>query len=120
MDEYLEESSYLDFAKEFNKGHIRWLSNHDADERFAAFAAYERLDNIDYNYLFELASNLGTSKKGLIFFKVHTVVTHFQSTEEKLLKIWSNNPQKVENAFNFIASHQINMWYKLSELINQS
>lgn len=61
--ELLEETSYLSFA-------------------LAAFAAIERLDNVDYLNLRHIAESLGATGKTLTFFNVHiTAVTadHFEA-----------------------------------------
>jgi pyrroloquinoline quinone (PQQ) biosynthesis protein C len=89
-EEIIEQTSYLPCIKKFNKGHLRWLKNHDSDSRFAAFSAYERLDNLDYVLLWQLAKSLGVSNKGMIFFKVHMRAGHFQTTEAKLNSLWAN------------------------------
>lgn len=116
-EELIYEPHYRPFVKQFNKGHLAWLTAHDAEEQIAAFAAYERLDNIDYIYLTECALSLGTSSKGMIFFKVHTHVEHFSSVLVRLLPIWDKAPDKIETAFEFIYSHQLEMWQKLSDEI---
>lgn len=116
-DEIINETHYLPFAKQFNKDHLSWLAGHDEEERFAAFAAYERLDNIDYPHLTEFAASLGISSKGLAFFRVHSHVEHFSSTLEKLLPLWEPACEKIKNAFDFIYSHQLQMWQRLSEEI---
>jgi hypothetical protein len=114
-DEFLEEKYYVPYVKDFNLGQIKWLHQHDADERFAALAAYEKLDNIDYNYLLNLADALGVSKEGKRFFKVHTLVEHFQPTVEKLESIYNTSPDKVIRAFEFIGNHQLELWKNLSK-----
>lgn len=116
-DEIVNETHYLPFAKQFNKGHLAWLAAHDAEAQIAAFAAYERLDNIDYIYLSECALSMNTSAQGMIFFKVHTHVEHFSSVIEKLEPIWEHTSDKIKQAFEFIYSHQIQMWQKLSDEI---
>lgn len=113
-DELVNETHYLPFAREFNNGHLRWLSTHDADERLAAFAAYERLDNIDYFYLTEFAKSLNLSKIATTFFNVHMHVEHFEPVVEKLIPIWLTSEEKVKDAFYFIYSHQRQMWEQLS------
>lgn len=116
-DEIVNETHYLPFAQRFNKEHLRWLTEHDADERLAAFAAYERLDNIDYPYLTEFANSLEVSQHALTFFRVHTQVEHFESTIEQLLPIWQASNTKVKESFNFIYSHQYQMWQQLSDTV---
>lgn len=116
-DEIINETHYLPFAKQFNKEHLAWLATHDAEEQIAAFSAYERLDNIDYIYLTECALSINTSSKGMIFFRTHTHVTHFSAVVEKIVPIWEHSSDKIKNAFEFIYSHQINMWQRLSDEI---
>jgi hypothetical protein len=116
--EFINNQHHLNFVKEFNHGHLKWLSEHDADERFGAFAAYERLDNIDYAYLLQLVQSLNVSKRGQIFFKVHSVVEHFTPTVNKLQHIWAESNEKINASFSFIAYHQLNMWKLLSKEIS--
>lgn len=116
-DEIVNETNYLPFAKKFNKGHLAWLSTHDEEERTAAFAAYERLDNIDYPYLTACAESLNISSQGMTFFIVHSYVEHFSEVLEQLLPIWEYSPEKVRTAFDFIYSFQAQMWRQLSEEI---
>ena len=115
--ELVHQTYFLPFAKEFNKEHLRWLSEHDADEQFVALASYERLDNIDYVYLDQFANSLNLPQQAKTFFKVHIHVQHFNSTLEKLLPIWKATPKKVVDAFDFIYSHQYRMWQQLSDIV---
>lgn len=117
-DEIVNETHYLPFARQFNKAHLEWLSRHDIGEQVAAFAAYERLDNIDYPFLTTFAESLNLPEKTITFFRVHIYVEHFNSLLEKLLPTWHESPEKVKNAFNFIYSHQLTMWRELSEIIS--
>jgi hypothetical protein len=115
--EFIDEKNYLPFVKDFNKGQVRWLHEHDADQRFAALAAYEKLDNIDYAYLLDMVKALGVDKKGQMFYKIHTLVEHFAPTLEKLETLWSLSHEKVIEAFDFIGEHQLKMWNNLSKEI---
>ncbi|MGI4850332.1 MAG: iron-containing redox enzyme family protein [Janthinobacterium lividum] len=117
--EYLKEENYRQEIRQFNNGHIKWLHNNCPNTGFAAFSAYERLDNIDYINLLELAKNLGVTGKGLLFFKVHTRVEHFETTYPKLKEIWDNDPQKVFSSFEFICNHQVKLWDDLEKIISQ-
>ena len=116
-NEYIEEENYCNEIKQFNKGHIKWLHEGCPDRGFATLSAYERLDNIDYIHLLELARNLGVEGKGLLFFKVHTRVEHFESTYPKLQQIWNRNPEKVISSFNFICNHQLELWNNIGKLV---
>ena len=99
-----------DTMDKFNEGHLKWLSTHDADHRWAAFSAYEALDNIDYENLYELAKRLGASGDGLLFFEVHKKVAHYGATEKLLEEIWERNPEAVVAGFDFIGRHQLWLW----------
>ncbi len=113
-DEIINETHYVPFAKSFNKTHLQWLSEHDEEERIAAFAAYERLDNLDYPYLVQMADTINVSQHARTFFTVHAHVTHFDSTLELILPIWEKTPDKVARSFHFIYQHQHQMWRHLS------
>ncbi len=116
--EVIDEEYYLPFVKEFNYGHLKWLRDHDWYNGLCAFAAYEKLDNIDYQYLYLLIKSLGVGEAGLLFFLIHKKVEHFETALEPLLKAWSEDPQQVQQAFDFIGSHQLQMWNRLSEEIS--
>ncbi len=118
--EHIEHKFYHERIKEFNSEHLKWLGQHDNDKRFSAFSAYEKLDNIDYKSLTILAHNIGTSRSSLLFFKVHERVEHFETTEDYLLEIWQRSPEKVREAFEFIASHQLKMWGDLHDIVVKS
>ncbi len=113
-NEFANEEHHLPFIKDFNKGHLEWLSTHDWPSCMAAFSAYERLDNVDYSKLVELAKSLGAQKRGLVFFNVHIVVEHFETTLNSVIDIWKNNQEIIKEAFNFVKEHQITMWKNLS------
>lgn len=116
-DEIVHETNYLPFAKNFNKSHMQWLATHGELERIAAFAAYERLDNVDYPYLTQMAESLNLSAHALTFFRVHTHVEHFESTLELILPIWEKSPDILINSFHFIYTNQLQMWNNLSNYI---
>lgn len=115
--EITSEEHNLPFVRQFNKSHMSWLSNHDWSGRLAAFSAYERLDNIDYANMYNLAVSLGTSEAGLEFFQVHTEVTHFQSTQRHLVELWEGQRDTVKKSMQFIYCHQLAVWKQLSQLI---
>jgi len=108
---------HMQFVREFNHNHLKWLHEHNPDFNFAALAAYEKLDNLDYTNLLVLVKSLNVNNKGKIFFKIHSVVEHFAPTYDKLSRIWDESPDTVKKAFAFIGENQLNMWRKLSELI---
>lgn len=116
-EEMVFETHYLPFAKQFNQGHLHWLTTHDAEEAMAAFAAYERLDNIDYPVLFELVKTFGLANQSMTFFTVHIHVKHFDETLDFLQPLWDRHPDKVKKAFAFIYAHQLNMWRQLSDVL---
>jgi pyrroloquinoline quinone (PQQ) biosynthesis protein C len=114
--EYIEQETYLPFCKEFNKGHLQWLNEHNWDMKISAFAALERLDNIDYVKGRDLAESLGLSGKELTFFNVHIHVDHFETVlRGAMLDVWEKDRKAVIEAFNFISDHQAKMWENLSE-----
>lgn len=114
-DEIINETHYLPFAKEFNKSHLKWLSQHENEDRLAAFAAYERLDNLDYPHLVKMAESIELSQHAMTFFNVHTHVEHFDSTLELIIPVWEKTPDKIIQSFHFIYSHQYKMWRDLSD-----
>jgi Iron-containing redox enzyme len=116
-DEVVEQTTHLPFIREYNYQHMHWLKIHDADARFAAFAAYERLDNPDYENLYNLGVALGQKGRSLVFFDVHRHVEHYEATTLLLNEIWQRNPQAVTDAFTFIGSHQLQIWQKLSRAV---
>jgi len=117
IEEIKEEKHYLDFAKAFNGGHKNWLLDHDWEYKMSALSAYERLDNVDYVYLLNFAKTFELSDYELSFFRVHTVVQHFESTEGELHNIWDRNKEKVIRGFDFIYNHQLQMWSALSDTV---
>lgn len=118
-DEFITEAHHLPFIKEFNLKHLEWLNDTDWPGMWSAFSAYERLDNIDYSNLFKLASSIGAKGAGLTFFIVHNSADHFDRTYCTLKDIWNSEKNKVKDAFNFIANHQVAMWELLSKAIYQ-
>ena len=117
QDEIVNQTHYLPFAKAYNKSHLQWLSSHNEVQRIAAFAAYERLDNLDYPFLVNMAESIELSQHALTFFRVHTHVNHFDSTLDLLTPIWEEKPQAVIEAFDYIYTHQCTMWHDLSNHI---
>lgn len=118
-DEIQTKICYLPFSVEFNEGHLNWLRKNDWESGFCAFSAYEKLDNVDYNYLYQLADSFNLPRKALIFFSTHQHVDHFDNTKELLSTVWNTSQEKVCNAFAFIANHQITMWKNLSEAMDK-
>lgn len=116
-NEYIEEETYPEFARNYNKGSKKWLQERDWDSRISAFTALEKLDNMEYNALLSLAEAFGANEKGLIFFKVHVQARHFEQVREALLTVWEKNPNKVKEAFTFVADHEIEMLQNLSDAI---
>jgi pyrroloquinoline quinone (PQQ) biosynthesis protein C len=120
QDEIINKTNYLPFAKQYNKDHMVWLQQHNNSSRLAAFAAYERLDNIDYDYLYKLSDAMQLSEQARVFFKVHTLVEHFEPTIDLLEARWVENPSEIQEAFDFIYNHQLNMWQQLSDYLFKS
>lgn len=120
-EEIVTETHYLPFVHDFNKGHMKWLKSHTWEDNLVVFSAYERLDNVDYVNLYNLAESFGLTPRDLVFFSVHKHVKHFDHTLDNLYGIWLKDKTKVKEGFAFIANHQMNMWKKLSdEIFNYS
>lgn len=115
--EIMAGTHYLPFARRFNEGHIKWLLQHDADSQMAAFAAYERLDNVDYEDLAIFAENLGVPREARAFFEVHRHAKHFEMAGEEVQALWKRHQRKVQDAFSFITDHQNQMWRELSNAV---
>ncbi len=114
--EYIDHETYLPFCKAFNRGHLKWLNEHNWESKISAFAALERLDNVDYLKGRALAESIGLKGKELTFFNVHIHVDHFGDVlRTALVDLWNKNPILVKEAFYFIADHQIKMWRDLSD-----
>ena len=118
--EIQSETAYAPFLVAFNKAHIDWLLSHDWNHKWAAFSAYERLDNIDYENLYRIASAMNLGEKELRFFDVHRHVKHFDGASVSLLKMWEISPDSVKSGFEFIGQHQLKMWRNLSNLVLES
>lgn len=118
--ELFVQNHYPEYIRNFNLGHLKFLEQNCPEKCFSAFAAYERLDNLDYKNLYELATSIGTPNKALVFFKIHMEVTHFESTEGILEKIWDEDPQKVVQGFDFIGDHQLYLWQQMANDINDA
>lgn len=120
IDEIIHNTNNHSFIKTYNKTHIEWLSKHDENMRLAAFAAYERLDNIDYVFLNQFGTTFLLPEDKLLFFKVHIHVEHFERTLDILTPIFNQHPDKIKQSFDFIYQHQRQMWQDLSDYIYSS
>ncbi len=116
--ELTEQEAYLPFARRFNQGLVAWFREHDWQSGSIAFCAYERLDNLDYAFLYELARCFSVPETALQFFIVHQQADHFEKTSADLPKQWEQDPQRVREAFAFIYEHQRQMWQGLSEAMS--
>ncbi len=116
-NEYIEQKYNLELIKNYNTNHLKWLSRHQWPACFAAFSAYERLDNIDYFNLLKLVKEFELPKKNYIFFSVHSQVQHFDVTFEEIKKLWPKNKTSIIDGFTFIGEHQLRIWKSLSNLI---
>jgi hypothetical protein len=113
--EILNQEYYVDFLKDFNEFHRKTLQSATPEEQWALFSAYELLDTVDYEALYTLAKDMGSSKKELIFFDVHRQGDHFTSTYKALLIIWEKDQKVVRKAFSIIEKSQLAMWRRLSD-----
>ena len=116
-DEALEETTYLPFLKEFNKGYLRWLVAHDWESRLSCFASLERLDKVDYTNSKAIAKSFDLKDKALVFFNVHIQSNHFNPIYSRLLPIWNDASDKIKEAFYFVLVHQSKMWKDLSDAV---
>jgi hypothetical protein len=91
----------------------------DFELAWSAFGAYEKLDNVDYDNLYNFAISLGSSKKGLVFFDIHRHVEHYENIDPLLQTIWDKNPELVRKGFEFIGNHQLAMWSRLGEYLQK-
>lgn len=116
--ELIEETFYSNFAKEYIKNQLLWLRNNDWDHRLAAFAAIERLDNVDYLNLRNIAKSIGANGKALTFFNVHISADHFEGILLAAFQdLWQEKPLIAQEVFNFISDFQTSMWKNLSDEI---
>ena len=116
--EFFENKYYIKSIRDFNDNHISYLVNNDDNHRIAALSAYEKLDNIDYPFLLEFASQMGAKGKALIFFKVHALVEHFDATKEILESVWEKDAEAVKKSFEFITNNQLFLWDSLFKELN--
>lgn len=117
-DELIDEKFYLPFLKEYNKGQLRWLRDHDWNHRLVAFAAIERLDNVDYTFLKNIVTSFGVEKVDLVFFDAHIDVKHFDNVSNNgLFELWRSQAELVKSVFNFIKDYQLDIWKKILEAI---
>jgi hypothetical protein len=115
--EILDEKYNYQWIKDYNEEHIQFILTKPFEQVWAIFGAYEALDKIDYNILYQLAENLGSTKQGLVFFEIHHRAEHFETISPLLQQIWDKDPQTVMTGFEFIFQHQLQMWEKLGEEI---
>jgi hypothetical protein len=118
VPEIIHPSNNLEWVQQFNRGHLVYLYNHNWQSKWAAFSAYEALDNHDYNLLYQLESKFN-NKANLIFFAVHKQAGHFDSTCGLIKECWESDSEAVKVSFDFILSHQLKMWQNLSNEILQ-
>ena len=112
--ELVEEKYYLEFAQAYNQVHIQELFGVTLNQAWAIFAAYESLDNVDYN---NYSTMLEQTKidLDLKFFRVHQTAGHYNNCEPELIKIWNKNPQTVHKGYKFVMQSQIKMLRQLND-----
>jgi Iron-containing redox enzyme len=115
--EILHETHNHDWVKEYNNGHIEYILSNNWDKTWSLFSMYEMLDNTDYSNLYYLASNIGSTKKGLVFFEIHRNASHYDNCNDLLQKVWDKNPDDVVEACNFVLDYQCKMWERLGECV---
>jgi hypothetical protein len=117
QDEILFDSNYPETIKIFNFNHLKFIVSEHRNRTWAAFCAYERLDNVDYDNLAKITSKFGLNSRDLVFFSVHQYAQHFSPALPLLEEIWQSDEKSVKLGFQFIAQNQIQMWQSLSDCI---
>jgi hypothetical protein len=117
VNEIIYESKNLDFVKNFNKGHVKFIFENDNISTWTLFSVYESLDNTDYNNLGILARTIAPENTDFGFFDVHTNAKHFEFLEESFLELWYKDQYKVMQSTQFVLLHQLQMWQNLSDHI---
>jgi len=117
VTEFLTPSSNFDYTEYFNKAHLEWILSKDWGRAWAAFCAYERLDNVDYRNLYALALSFNVDEAALLFFKVHAEIGHFDATFSLLEDEWRKDPQAIKDGFQFIAQNQLLVWQNLNNTL---
>ena len=92
------------FFREFDNNHIKWIVEHDSEpSNLGIFAAYEKLDNIDYANLLNLVRSIGINEPGaLIFYIIHSNANHFERLNSNLKEMWKKDREEIIIAFHFI------------------
>jgi hypothetical protein len=115
--EILEEKHNSQCIEDYNEEHIKFILTKPFEQVWSIFGAYEMLDNSDYQNLYKLAENLGSSKQDLVFFDIHRRAGHFETVSPLLQQIWDKDSESVKAGFEFILNHQLQMWKDLSEKV---
>jgi Iron-containing redox enzyme len=116
-EEILYDSNYPESIKRFNFDHLKFIVHQNKNKTWAAFCAYERLDNVDYDNLAKITSKFGLNSRDLVFFSVHHYAQHFSPALPLLEEIWQSDEKSVRLGFQFIAQNQIQMRQSLSDCI---
>jgi hypothetical protein len=111
------------YADEFNEKFLAWIISQRArygpkkDWRriWAAFCAYELLDNVDYPAFLKMAQSFALTGTALKFFEIHCVVGHYGQGRKLLQKIWTKHPEDVRAGFAFIKKLQLTAFKALDE-----
>jgi reactive intermediate/imine deaminase len=105
------ENNKYQFTMDFNYKLINWFLENNWDRGSLGFCAYERLDNIDYQVLYDVAISMGCIGSCLGFFKVHKDADHYDKTSKDIEKFWRVEKEVVIDAFSFIYENQKKLWY---------
>lgn len=111
------------YTKEFNERFFGWtLWQVDSygitvgwRRIWAAYCAYELLDNIDYPAFLEMAKSFGLKGEALRFFEIHIHVQHYDQGRKLLEALWSKRRSDVEAGFAFIKCLQLSAFRGLSD-----
>lgn len=115
--EVTEREGFLPFVHDFNFNLISYFKTDDQSMGEILFMAYERLDNLDYESMYNVARALGVSGDALEFFEVHKDAKHFDKTSGNIQKLWNEDPEKVKRGFETIYANQLKMWQGLSDSV---
>lgn len=119
--ELLDNQYYAEFIRRYQDTVLRWFKLAEWDAKLCAFAAIERLDNIDYTQLLGLATSLDNlNPRETAFFYIHMNVAHFSDKmKDALMLIWSKNRGIVEESFEIVLTVQTAMWQALFDHVHE-
>ncbi len=111
------------YTEKFNRRFFQWIIRQIViygwargwQRIWAAYCAYELLDNVDYPAFLKMAESFGLTGKALKFFEIHCAVEHYGQGRKLLEAIWHRHPEDVRAGFAFIKQLQLTAFKALSE-----